>query len=150
MARRGGARLSVAAAVLALGCAPPATARDDDATSKEIARLETVYSQTFVSGDLATADRLLADDFVAVMGPNAKRYDKAAMLAEVASLPHQTSATVTSVTVRSYGDTAVALGAEDDVNAGAKDVSHRTWLDTWRRTPGGWRMVAFAEITPAP
>ena len=135
----------LAAGALAL----PAQAQDTT-VQQQIARLEALYSQTFVTGDRATADRLLADDFIAVMGPRAKRYDKAAMLAEVTGTPHQTAATVTSVAVRSHGHTAVALGTEDDANAGSPTVSHRTWLDTWERTPAGWRMVASAEITPPP
>lgn len=114
-----------------------AHADENNAVAKQIARLETVYSQTFVTGDRRTAERILADDFVGVMGSDGKRYDKAAMLAEVESLPRQASAKITSVTVRPHGDTAIALGTEDDTNPHSSTVAHRLWLDTWKRTPAG-------------
>jgi Domain of unknown function (DUF4440) len=132
-------------------CATARAGADESSTvAKEIARLENVYSQTFVTGDSRTADRILADDYIGMMGPEGKRYDKAAMLAEVNSLPHQASAKITSVLVRPHGDTALAFGTEDDTDPGSKIVAHRVWLDTWKRTAAGWRMVASSEITRKP
>ncbi len=145
---------SVAISVTALlWAAPPATAGEREATAALIAGLESQYSQTFVTGDQRAADRLLAEDFMG-FGSSGKRSDKASMLAEVRHEPHQTSARITSVTVRVHGDTAIALGAEDDTSPGSKpgsnDVSHRVWLDTWRRTSAGWTLVASAEVAPTP
>ena len=132
-------------------CATARAGADESNTvAKEIARLEDVYSQTFVTGDSRTAARILADDYIGMMGAEAKRYDKAAMLAEVNSLPHQTSAKITSVLVRPHGDTAIAFGTEDDTDPESKIVAHRVWLDTWKRTAAGWRMVASSEITRKP
>jgi hypothetical protein len=117
--------------------------------AQEIGQLEDAYSQSFVTGDAKVAERLLAADFVG-FDPSGKTWDKATMLADVRSEPHQTSAKITALTVRQYGDTAIALGTEEDTNAGATAVAHRRWLDTWKRTPNGWRLVASAEITPQP
>lgn len=85
----------------------PAGAGPNDA-AHEITRLETLYSQSFVTGDEHVAERLLVDDFIG-FGSNGKPWDKKAMLSEVRSLPHQASARITSIEVRVHGDSAVVL-----------------------------------------
>jgi hypothetical protein len=135
-----------------MGASAPASAGDGEpgrATAKDIGQLETAYSQSFVTGDTHVAERLLSADFVG-FGSSGKLWDKAAVLAEVRALPHQASAKITSIVVRTHGDTAVALGTEEDSESGSAAVSRREWLDTWRRTARGWRMVASAEIEPRP
>ena len=112
-------------------------------------QLEEVYSQSFVTGDTRVAERMVADDFVG-LEPNGKTSDKAAVLVDVTSEPRPTSLKITALTVRLHGDTAIALGTEEDTNAGTTTLTLRRWLDTWRNTPAGWRLVASAEIVPAP
>jgi hypothetical protein len=126
------------------GGAQPAAADGD-----EIGRLENLYSQSFVTGDARVAERLLADDFIG-FGPGGKTWNKAAMLAMVRSTPHQASAKITSIIVRRHGETAIALGTEDDTESPSMSVSHREWLDTWRSSAKGWLMIASAEIEPKP
>jgi ketosteroid isomerase-like protein len=109
--------------------------------------MEEVYSQSFVTGDVRMAERLVAEDFIG-FEPNGKTSDKAGVLADVRSEPRPTSLKITALTVRAHGDTATALGTEEDVVPGATARAHRRWLDTWRRTAGGWRLVGSAEITP--
>jgi hypothetical protein len=143
-------RLWLLLLIVAFGSGPiplPAKAQPSEA-AREVGRLENLYSQSFVTGDERIPERLLADDFIG-FGSNGKPWDKVAMRAEVRSLPHQASAKITSISVRVHGDTAIALGTEDDVSSPATAVSHRRWLDTWIRTGKGWRMAASAEIQPA-
>jgi len=133
--------------ICAAGALPlPAGAEPAGSIANDIGRLENLYSQSFVTGDAQVAEHLLANDFIG-FGSSGKPWDKAAMLAEVRNLPHQASAKITSIVVRVHGDTAIALGTEDDVSS-SKVISHREWLDTWRRDPSGWRMVSSAEIEP--
>jgi ketosteroid isomerase-like protein len=137
-------------AILAFGSAPLSSSAkaQPSKAAREISRLENLYSQSFVTGDERTPERLLADDFIG-FGSTGKPSDKTAVLAEVRSLPHQASAKITSISVRVHGDTAIALGTEDDFNASATAASHRRWLDTWMRTAKGWRLAGSAEIQPA-
>ena len=143
-------RLLILSVLVCAAAAPPlpaaAGAEPAGSIAKDISRLENRYSQCFVTGDAKVAERLLANDFIG-FGSSGKPSDKAAMLAEVRSLPHQASAKITSIAVRVHGDTAIALGTEDDASS-SKVISHREWLDTWRREASGWRMVASAEIEP--
>ncbi len=138
----------LAASLLAL-TPLPSVAGPAAAKGQDVRQLETLYSQSFVTGDASVAERLLADDFIG-FGPSGKTWDKAAMLAMVQSTPHQASAKITSIIVRRHGDTAIALGAEEDTTAPSMSVSHREWLDTWRRSAKGWVMIASAEIEPKP
>ena len=139
--------ISASISMIVLMCAPfSASAAETRTVADQIAELENQYSQTFVTGDVATADRLLADNFIG-FGSNGKATTKSGMLAEVRSLPHQSAARITAIDVRSHGDTAIAQGTEDDTSADGKDVAHRMWLDTWKLTPSGWKMVASGEIT---
>jgi len=139
----------VVAALGLLSAVPGAWAAAMRGVAEQVADLEDRYSQTFVTGDAATADRLLANAFIG-FGSDGKPTDKASMLAEVRREPHQTSARITSLTVRAHGATALALGTEEDTNPGSKAVARRQWLDTWKHTRAGWRLIASAEIAIGP
>jgi hypothetical protein len=143
-------RCRLGLAVVLLSLAAQASAEDAADAAQEITRRETLYSQSFVTGDVAAADQILAEGYIGLMGPGGRPMDKAAMLNEVGRLPHQASARIISLVVHPYGDTAVALGTEDDRDAGARRARRHVWLDTWRRTSDGWRMIASAEVTPPP
>jgi len=126
-----------------------AQAGSPDAEIREIGRLEALYSQSFVTGDASVARRLLADSFIGYE-PDAKASDKASILAEVQSDKRPSSLKITALTVRLHGDTAIALGTEEDTLPDSPEPAHRRWLDTWKKTSGGWRLVASAEIVPPP
>ncbi len=135
----------------AIGLAPlalPALAetRADARAAQDVTRLETLYSQAFVTGDVGLADKVLADGFIGLMESRGRPYDKRDMLTMLGRHPSQASARITSLVVRLNGDTATALGAEDDRDKGSRRVIHHVWLDTWRRTPEGWRLLSSAEI----
>jgi len=132
-----------------LGPLSAARAEPADPVTREIARLEEEYSQSFVSGDTRIAQRLVTDDFVG-LEPNGKISDKTAILADVTSEPRPTSLKIAALTVRRLGDTAIALGTEEDTYPGTTTIARRRWLDTWRKTPAGWRLAASAEITVQP
>ncbi len=113
---------------------------------KIVADLDTEYQAAVERNDAATMDRMLADDFVLVVG-SGKTFTKADLLEEARSgrivYERQDDA---QKTVRVWGDTAVvtalltAKGKE-----GTKPVEYRVWFsDTYVRFPSGWR-YAFAQ-----
>jgi uncharacterized protein (TIGR02246 family) len=115
--------------------------REEDAA--EVARLDTEYQAAVARNDAETMDRILADDFVLVVG-SGKVFSKDDLLAEARSGATQYEQQDDAQrTVRVWGDTAVvtalltARGAE-----GTKPVAYRVWFsDTYVRFPGGWRYV---------
>jgi hypothetical protein len=53
------------------------------------------------------------------------------------------------VTVRFYGDRAVAQGHEREVGpAPQRRAADRVWTDTWVRSGGHWRIVAAEDLDP--
>jgi len=114
---------------------------DDDA--KTVAALDTQYQAAVEKNDVATMDRILADDFVLVTGAG-KSYTKADLLDEARSgriiYERQDD---TEQKVRLFGNTAVvtakltAKGTES-----GKPFDYSVWFsDTYVRTPSGWRYV---------
>jgi len=111
--------------------------------ARTVAQLDTDYQAAVARNDAATMDRILADDFVLVVGTG-KVYTKADLLEEARSgrivYDRQDDA---EQTVRVWGDTAVvtalltAKGRE-----GRRVVDYRVWFsDTYVRFPDGWRYV---------
>jgi ketosteroid isomerase-like protein len=102
--------------------------------------------------DDATMDKILADDFVLVIG-SGKAFNKADLLADARSrssiYEHQED---TERTVRVWGDTAVVKaklwikGTRD-----GRPIDYTLWFsDTYVRTPVGWRYVFGQAFSAAP
>jgi len=117
-----------------------ATAADDE---KAVAALDTQYQAAVKANDAATMDRILADDFVLVIG-SGKTFTKTDLLQSARNkdvqYEHQED---TEQTVRVWGDTAVVTarlwlkGTQD-----GKPFDRTLWFsDTYVRTPIGWRYV---------
>jgi ketosteroid isomerase-like protein len=108
-----------------------------------IAALDTEYQAAVKNNDVATMDRILADDFVLVTG-NGSVYSKADLLKEASEkmviYEHQEDS---KQTVRVWGDTAVitALLWAKGTDRG-KPFDYRVWFsDTYVFTASGWRYV---------
>lgn len=111
-----------------------------------VAGLDTAYQAAVKGNDAAAMDRILADDFVLVIGKG-DVYTKADLLKAArgkdAVYEHQES---TQQTVRMYGNTAVVtalLWIKGTGKGGAFDF-HVWYSDTYVRTAGGWR-YAFGQ-----
>ena len=130
--------------------ASPAGSPADD--ERAVAALDTEYQAAVKANNVATMDRILADDFVFVTGLG-KTYTKADLLNEARSkrtvYEHQEDS---AQKVRVWGDTAVvtallwAKGTED-----GKAFDYQLWFsDTYVRTPTGWRYVFGQASTRLP
>jgi ketosteroid isomerase-like protein len=136
--------------LVTIGPISPAGSSVDD--EKAVAALDAEYQAAVKTNDVATMDRILADDFVLVTGLG-KTYTKADLLNEARSkrtiYEHQED---TAQKVRVWGDTAVvtallwAKGTED-----GKPFDYKLWFsDTYVRTPAGWRYVFGQASTRLP
>lgn len=142
-------RALILAGLLALG-ACTARAPDRAADRKEILEGERAWGQAFVTGDAATVQRLLADDFQGV-DPSGLVYSKSRMLAEVKAGPNSTSDTLGNVVVRFYGDTAIAQGTEHEVGPPPEKAGRDSiWTDVWVKQDGHWKIEAAEDLTPSP
>src|SRR5437868_15382351 len=127
---------------------PTTQARSAADDEKAVEALDIEYQAAVKQNDVATMDRILADDFVLVTGLG-KIYTKPDLLEEARSkrtaYEHQEDS---ARKVRVWGDTAVvtallwAKGTED-----GKAFDYKLWFsDTYVRTPTGWR-YAFAQAS---
>lgn len=106
-----------------------------------VAELDTKYQEAVKNNDVATMDRILADDFVLVTG-NGRVYTKADLLKEAAekNVIYERQEDYNQ-TVRVWGDTAVvtALLWAKGVDHG-EPFEYKVWFsDTYVRTSTGWR-----------
>jgi ketosteroid isomerase-like protein len=108
-----------------------------------LAALDTEYQDAVKNNDVATMERILADDFVLVTG-NGTMYTKADLLKEAREKTVLYERQEDSnQTVRLWGDTAVvtALLWAKGIDRG-KPFDYKVWFsDTYVRTEAGWRYV---------
>ena len=146
-------------AALAAGAilAAAGSGRSPERDAAEVAALDTAYQAAVEQNDAATMDRILADDFVLVLGTGSV-HDKAELLAEARSkaITWDVQREIDgSQKVRVWGDTAVVTaklrvkGTRD-----GKAFDRTLWFsDTYVRTASGWRYVfgqASLALPPAP
>jgi uncharacterized protein (TIGR02246 family) len=145
--------MSVGALPLAAMLAVAATATPEE-DRRAVAALDTEYQAAVKRNDAETMARILADDFILVLG-NGTVVNRAELLEEARSgriqyaLQDEEPGTQT---VRVWGDTAVitALLALRGTNDGAP-FDRRLWFsDTYVRTPTGWRYAFGQASLPLP
>ena len=139
------ARLPIALAPLLLIAAAPA---DRSAEAAFIVKSEQDWGSAFVNGNVATIDRLLADDFIGI-DTHGDRYDKAMMRAWVRAGPNLTSDTVGPVDVVFYGKIAIARGSEHQIGPLPERLpADRIWTDVWAKRGGRWQLISATDIDP--
>ena len=142
-----------AGAILAAG----APGRSPERDAAEVAALDTAYQAAVEQNDVATMDRIVAEDFVLVLGTGSV-HDKAELLEEARSksITWDVQREIDgSQKVRVWGDTAVVTaklrvkGTRD-----GKAFDRTLWFsDTYVRTASGWRYVfgqASLALPPSP
>jgi ketosteroid isomerase-like protein len=120
--------------------------------AKTVAVLDTEYQAAVKNNDASTMDRILADDFVVVLG-SGKSYTKADLLqlARIRRIQYEHQEE-TDQTVRVWGDTAVVTAKlwTKGIDGGKLFDFHVWFSDTYVRTPAGWRYVHGQASIPLP
>jgi ketosteroid isomerase-like protein len=142
--------LVVAGSILTL---MPLSARAKSADAAQtVAALDTEYQAAVKRNDAATMERILADDFVVVLG-SGKTYSKADLLQMARTrriqYEHQEES---DQTVRAWGDTAVVTAKLllKGIDQGQPFDYHVWFSDTYARTATGWRYVHGQVSLPLP
>jgi ketosteroid isomerase-like protein len=115
--------------------------KDDAVVVQELRNLVRMWDDANVRGDVATLDRLLADEFTFVGGPNKRQY-----LASITLRPRDLkveSAVSEDVEVQVYGDTAIVVGLSTvkGQNRGQAFEDKWLYLDVWVKRSGRWQCV---------
>lgn len=117
----------------------------------EIRKLEREWFDSYVRGDRAAFDRIVADDVVITYG-NGSVGNKSQAIAEIKA-PADSSYSLTGddIQVRVYGETAIVTGrvTEKGTFNGRSLNSQSRYTDVWVRRNGRWQVVA-AQNTRLP
>jgi ketosteroid isomerase-like protein len=130
--------LALAAGAAAAAAAPP----PED--GKDPAALERALVAAIAAGDLATYDRIVADDYV-VFDATGKTITKAEVVASYKSGTRKyTDLTIYDVESRIFGDTAVVAAKTRGMRReDGKDVPNRVrYVRVFARRGGAWRAVS--------
>jgi ketosteroid isomerase-like protein len=136
-------------ATLGLGAATMPSSANDAAT---VAALDTEYQAAVKANDWATMDRILADDFVLVVG-SGKVFHKAALINDAKkktiTWEHQEEL---EQHVRVWGNTAVVTALLWEKGTSATSIiDKRLWFsDVYIKGPNGWRYVFGQASLPLP
>jgi uncharacterized protein (TIGR02246 family) len=123
-----------------------------DAGVAQVTRLERVWNDAHLHGDATALDNLWADDFVAILPRMAPLGKQDALALFRSGRMKFLRCESSEVTVRVYGDTAVATGRL----LRSREFGDQTLQDNWRftkvyvRRAGQWRVVAFHASEAGP
>lgn len=113
-----------------------------------LSSLDTEYQLAVQNNDYETMDRILADDFILVLG-DGEVFTKEDLLheAKTQKVIYEVQE-ATHQTVRIWGDTAVITALlRSRGTSNGKQFQHKLWFsDTYIRTPSGWR-YAFGQAS---
>ena len=115
-----------------------------------VMQMERDWAQALVKADVATMDRILADDWFG-QGPPGGSSNKAGALAALKSgAPKYDSVTVGERKVRVFGDVAVVTGTQDEKSSykGKDSSGHYVWTDVFVKRQGKWQAVV-SQWAPA-
>ena len=143
----------LAASVIALLAALPGAAQDPKADAAEVERLERELVKAIAAKDLATYDRIVADDYVA-FDISGKANTKAEILAAYRNGTRgYTNLEIYDVLGRVFGDTAVVSARTKGFRREeGQDVPNNVqYIRVFARREGRWRAVAqkSAPVPPA-
>ena len=131
---------------------PAVTGNSSTSDETTVSALDTEYQAAVKRNDAAVMDRILADNFVLVVG-SGKTFNKNDLLEEARSgRMHYERQEDSEQKVRVWGDTAVVTANlwEKGTNDG-KPFDVIAWFsDTYIRTPAGWRYAFAQSSLPLP
>jgi ketosteroid isomerase-like protein len=127
------------------------SAESSDDWQETLLALEEESRVAFLNADVATLDRLWADDFV-VNSPLNMINERAMVLALVsAGHIRHTSCEVEIERLARYGDVAVVMGADVVEGPPTNERTHRRFTNIWQLQDGTWRAIArHAQVYAGP
>lgn len=139
---------SGAAALLLTVSSLPARSADTKDVEKAIVQMEKDWTEAGIKKDVATLDRILADDWMAI-DFEGKTMTKAAAIADMKSgASTNASVELGEMKVRVYGDTAIVQGSDTEKSTykGKDSSGHYVWTDVFVKRNGRWRAVSSQSV----
>lgn len=145
---------SSATFLLALLLALPGAAAEPKDAVGDVERLERELVAAIAKTDLATYDRIVADDYIAFQASGKESTKQEILASYRAGTIHYTGLEIFDVRGRVFGDTAVVSARTKGFRReGDHDVPNNVqYIRVYARRDGRWRAVAqkAAPVVPAP
>jgi len=151
LAHRISTLLFVSVSMVALLCtsATRGFAQDEATARAQVLGLEKAWNQAYKAGDIKALSDILDNSLVLVEDDGSLK-TKSEFLASVkAANANEEQVAPESLTVRVFGDTAIAIGviAVKETKAGKTVVHRERFIDTWINKNGSWICIA-TDATP--
>jgi ketosteroid isomerase-like protein len=134
---------------LMVGAAPVALTQDDEVARTQVLGLEKAWNQAYKAGDIKALSSILDNSLVLVEDDGSLK-TKSEFLASVkAANANDEQVAPESLTVRVFGNTAIAIGviAVKEAKGGKTIVRRERFIDTWIYRNGSWICIA-TDATP--
>jgi hypothetical protein len=119
---------------------------DYEAANAYILKSAQEWAEAINAGDSLVIDRIVADDFVGV-SLRGDLYDKKTLIRESRIKANQSyKPKVFNVTIRFYGEAAVAQGNETWTKKADSTSTTNIWTDTWIYRDKKWQIVAAQDL----
>ena len=134
---------------LTVGAAPVALTQDEEVARTQVLGLEKAWNQAYKAGDVKALSSILDNSLVLVEDDGSLK-TKSEFLASVkAANANDEQVAPESLTVRVFGNTAIAIGviAVKEAKGGKTIVRRERFIDTWIYRNGSWICIA-TDATP--
>lgn len=131
--------------MFALSAASCTEKMDYEYAEQYITKSANDWAQAIAIGDTATIARIMADDFVGVSS-RGELYDRKKMLQMSIESANLFKAEVYNVSVRFFGEAAVAQGNEKWTKLSDATFTKSIWTDTWVYRDKKWQIVAAQDL----
>ncbi|MCL6257682.1 nuclear transport factor 2 family protein [Aquiflexum sp. TKW24L] len=119
---------------------------DYEAANTYILKSAQEWAEAINEGDSSVIDRIVADDFVGV-SLRGDLYDKQTLIRESKMKANRSyKPKVFNVTIRFYGEAAVAQGNETWTKKADSTSTTNIWTDTWIYRDKKWQIVAAQDL----
>jgi ketosteroid isomerase-like protein len=141
-----------ALSILALLCASgvQVSAQDEDASARDqVLALEKAWNQAYKAGDIRALGSILDNSLVLVEDDGSLKTKSEFLGSIKASKTNEEQVAPESLTVRVFGNTAIAIGviAVKGTKAGKPITRRERFIDTWIKKNGTWICIA-TDATP--
>ncbi|HEY6304492.1 MAG TPA: nuclear transport factor 2 family protein [Terriglobales bacterium] len=135
-----------------MACATAAliSAQDDDATARaQVPGLEKTWNQAYKSGDTKALAAILDNSLVLVEDDGSLKTKSEFLATVTTSTGNQEQVAPESLTVRVFGNPAIAIGviAVKETHGDKSVVRRERFIDTWINRNGSWICIA-TDATP--
>ena len=142
----------IALTIMALLCASAVlvSAQDDDASARDqVLSLEKAWNQAYKTGDIKALGSILDNSLVLVEDDGSLKTKSEFLGSIKASKSNEEQVAPESLTVRVFGNTAIAIGviAVKATKGGKSVVRRERFIDTWIKKNGSWICIA-TDATP--